>query len=400
MAFSNLFSGSSSIDKCTFFSDRNLINRRNVKGDVSSAVNPCRQFFTLEVESRVIAAALYILGMTSITGNPTKNFPEDLPNSQKKIKKTYLHNLASMVVDTYVIDTTRNMSCLQAVQEAELRNETLINGPNAQGRFSCRKEGCSKTFAFNGKHRAKHEASHNPPVIITPPLSLAVNALSEDENRDDMLSYQKCLLEYGMLLMNFWDAINQGDGERCIRCWKFFLMYLRNEKESSTKYALEGLYLMFQINALLSPKSAHELIWNRTVNNRGRGGNIPLDLQLEFYNKTLKEAIKKLGPNASKNSLDRICHAMGTTRQLMLKFDDNSKVFRKSGRHTKKSTEADLRKVVEELVVNKALTFTPGRKYQYYSKMKSSILHGFDLQQYFHWISEHKKYMIFNRRAR
>ena len=48
------------------FSDTNLINRRNVKGDVTAAANACRGFFQLEVESRVIAAALQLLGMSSI----------------------------------------------------------------------------------------------------------------------------------------------------------------------------------------------------------------------------------------------------------------------------------------------------------------------------------------------
>ena len=77
-----------------------------------------------------------------------------------------------------------------------------------------------------------------------------------------------------------------------------------------SKYALEVLHLIFQINTLLSPRSSHRLMWNRFVKNKQRsGGNIPLDLQPEFYNKLVKEAIKRLDPNASKKSLDRICHS-------------------------------------------------------------------------------------------
>ena len=47
LAFQNLYSASSGYDKCTLYADRTLINRWNVKSDVSSAVNPCRQFCTL-----------------------------------------------------------------------------------------------------------------------------------------------------------------------------------------------------------------------------------------------------------------------------------------------------------------------------------------------------------------
>ena len=63
--------------------------------------------------------------------------------------------------------------------------------------------------------------------------------------------------------------------------------------EKSSKYALDALYLMFQIHAVLSPQAAQHLVWNRFVKNKhGMGGNIPLDLQLEFLNKLVKEGIK------------------------------------------------------------------------------------------------------------
>jgi hypothetical protein len=50
-------------------------------------------------------------------------------------------------------------------------------------------------------------------------------------------------------------------------------------------YALEGLTILCQIYALLSPKDAHRLIWNRSFKAKyDLGGNIPLDLALEHYN--------------------------------------------------------------------------------------------------------------------
>lgn len=79
-----------------------------------------------------------------------------------------------------------------------------------------------------------------------------------------MFSYQYSFLEYGMLILNFFDAIKEGGGKQTFRWWKFQLPYLRNDP-GSTKYALEALRLIFQVYALLSPKHAHELIWNRTA---------------------------------------------------------------------------------------------------------------------------------------
>ena len=94
-----------------------------------------------------------------------------------------------------------------------------------------------------------------------------------------------------------------GDGRRVLRCWKFLLLYFKHDN-SSSKYSLEILYMLFQVYALLSPRSAHQLVWNRFIKTkRGSGGNIPLDLNLEFLNRVVKEAIKKLGPNADRPNL-------------------------------------------------------------------------------------------------
>jgi hypothetical protein len=124
----------------------------------------------------------------------------------------------------------------------------------------------------------------------------------------------------------------------------------------------------------------------REKKNQEGGGNIPLDLQLELYNKTVKEAIKKLGSAASKKSPDRICHSLGVTSELMLNFDHNLSIYKRSGKHVKKSTKGDIGKIVKELVTNDAFTYTQGRKYRYYRVIQPSMLLGFDMSNMFFWI--------------
>ena len=74
-----------------------------MKGDVTAAANPCRRFFQLEVETRIIAAALKILGLNSLDPKekPTKNvFPNQEDASTKQEKKHYLDlNIASLLTD-------------------------------------------------------------------------------------------------------------------------------------------------------------------------------------------------------------------------------------------------------------------------------------------------------------
>eukprot|EP00794_Sanderia_malayensis_P002675 gene2675-3094_t len=91
--------------------------------------------------------------------------------------------------------------------------------------------------------------------------------------------------------------------------------------------------------------------------------------------------MKKLGPNCSRKSMNRICHAMHVSKALMEKFDHNTDVFKRSGVHKISSQEKDLRAIVKELNNQKAMSVFPGRSYTFFKDMKSSLLSGFDLEK-------------------
>ena len=114
----------------------------------------------------------------------------------------------------------------------------------------------------------------------------------------------------------------------------------------------------------------------------------------------MKAAVKNLGPNASKTSLNRIAHSMGLTNELMKQFDHELSVYRRSGKHIIGSSKNDLLKIVNELLHEKAFYITEGRRYHHFKNMKQSLLHGLDLQKLFSWINEHKKNLVLHRRAR
>lgn len=96
-----MYQTGSALDKCSLYSDRNLINRRNVRSDVSDAVNACRSFFQLAVESRVVAACLHVLNMVDLDGTPNNHkFCGDM--ASKDDKKAYIEEVATLVVDRFV----------------------------------------------------------------------------------------------------------------------------------------------------------------------------------------------------------------------------------------------------------------------------------------------------------
>ena len=92
-------------------------------------------------------------------------------------------------------------------------------------------------------------------------------------------------LEIGMIIKNFFDAVNEGDGERIFRSWKFMVIYLqadggRSKKVCSRSILSCGTVLFISIRErYISP------YLNRfTKILDSLGGNILLDLALEHLN--------------------------------------------------------------------------------------------------------------------
>ena len=63
----------------------------------------------------------------------------------------------------------------------------------------------------------------------------------------------------GLLAHNFHDSLKESDGDRSIRCWKFFLLHFK--VDDRVKYAVEAINLLAQVNGLLPPGMGHQLIY-------------------------------------------------------------------------------------------------------------------------------------------
>lgn len=361
-------------------------------------MNACKRFFSLSIKARVVAAALKVLEIDTIDSVPDSSvlptcLNADSPNIEKK---RFIESLAQKVVDKFILKEERMKNLLKMKQAIEDQERETASHLTADGRHKCRFSGCSKTFKYDGKSRRDHEAKHGISTAIP------VETVSLTSPQDDMLNYQLALLEIGLLIQNFYDAISEGDGARVIRCWKFALPYLKNDGTSSSKYALEALYMACQMNALLTPRSAHRLMWNRFYKTKnGPGGNIPLDLALEHYNRLVKTVMRNLGPNASNpKALDRYCKGLAVNKLLLDNFDWVNNLKKLSGEHYRRSDRPDLLKIINELIGQQAFTFTPGRQYQHFVGITDSLLTNFDMHDMYRWINEHKKNIYLKRCAR
>ena len=102
---------------------------------------------------------------------------------------------------------------------------------------------------------------------------------------DGIFDYACAVLNDGLLLLEFRDAIHEGDGERIVRCWKL-LMYFR--VAGHTKYTLEAFTFLVKVNGVASPRLHQQLFWRRVVNYKfGCGKNISVNLNMEHLNRFL-----------------------------------------------------------------------------------------------------------------
>lgn len=92
LIYSRFFTGKSDDDSCTMFSDRTLINRRNVTGNTHSSYRANRDFLSIVFQSRVIAAAMKVLGFESKSSMPTKH---QLPSNLQLLKKNTKAGMSS-----------------------------------------------------------------------------------------------------------------------------------------------------------------------------------------------------------------------------------------------------------------------------------------------------------------
>ena len=416
LIYKRFFSGKSEIYSCTLNSDRNLINRRNVKADPHDAYRPNRDFLLIVLKSRVVVAAMSVLGFTDKTCLPTKcPLPDDLDKLPNTTKLNYLHKAASLVVDNFVFEvetTDKLFDDILSVQQLQDQLAQRQQTRNADGRFPCSFPGCSFTFKFDGKSKKKHEQTHNHSPEIpdasneSTDCSSAVNPDQRVSNvltkpSDDIFSYNCALLADGLYFLNFLDSVKEGDGERSMRQYRYMLLYCRADNQGSTKYALECLYQLFLINSILSRRDSERFVWNRGVNTRGgHGNNIPADLEVEHSNKFIKSAIKNLGPNITEKAVKRISKAENGVRNLSEDFDRNLNRVRGCGKRTSSSTDSDLDELIKRAEQVDVFSEQPGRCYEHFKGFERDSFKRLCMSSMYNWINKHKQTVIFGNMAR
>ena len=154
---------------------------------------------------------------------------------------------------------------------------------------------------------SSHENNLHPDVSVGD--EQAREEEKETPQEDFVYNYHRAKLAFGLVLLEFDDAIKEGDGERLHDLYKFILLLYK--AYGKTKYAYAVLLYLVKIEAILSEEEAHDLQWNRSFNKYGLPGkNIPLDLRTEQFNKDVKAMWRALQANISEKSAERVANTV------------------------------------------------------------------------------------------
>lgn len=171
---------------------------------------------------------------------------------------------------------------------------------------------------------------------------------SSSKGDDHVQTYANEVLSLGLLFKEFVDAIREGDGERIIRCWRYFLPLFKCLDR--TNYSIEAFNLLFEYEYALTERMKQELVWECTINVHGKPGrNVPMDLHMEHINRHCKQCMGTLGSNIGEKSVSRIGKSIGELMEVTHQFDSVNRVRVDSGHHPRRSVEKDMKKILAQL---------------------------------------------------
>ena len=174
------------MDGGTLYQLRNIINRRDVVKHPKNNMNACEGFFLLVTEAHILSAAMTTFKMSSASDKPSSMFfPDGFSDMGTLEQRRLLLHATKTVVDKFV------------------------------------------DLSFG----SSESASSSTPEANQEPV-------------DHVNAYARELLKFGLLLMEFNDAIREGDGDRTIRCWRYFLLIFK--ASACTNYSVEAFTLLTQ----------------------------------------------------------------------------------------------------------------------------------------------------------
>lgn len=379
-----MYKPESSTEGGTLVQLRNLINRRNVgKGkEVKHQVNEVEDFLELVTKCHLVAATMHHFGMKNISDCPSKNgFPCDIEALPCKKCKALFFKQMLTIINNYVVPRKYSNS---SSEKNELTQDEVNSNPHLQ-RILSEHQYCKS------QNVCASSGSRHLPSTITNLLPIAhASQKVKSAAPDAVFDYASAMLNDGLLLLEYKDAIREGDGPRILRVWKVLMLYFWYAGHKN--YRLEAFHLQSLVNATASPQIAAQLTWGRVMNVRGgHGHNMPLDLEMEHLNCTVKDYVSNLGANVAERTILQCGDSLGGIMSVCEMFDKSNDVTPESVAHTKQSAKEDKKLILKQLVDSSCVfDHVPGRKHKSFPKIHANVASAIDMNSVIGWIKKQK----------
>ena len=383
-----LYDSESSMDGGTLHQLRNLINRVNVgKKAVKNQASEVEDFLELVINCHLLAAVMHFFGMSSTSDTPNRNeFPSEIDSMTPEQMGNILQDRMLKVIDQYVVPHEFVYTLEDNVPKQPMASSTIQNPHVASIRHDH-----SYTIQTQPSRR------RYLPAFITGITSAPRSTIEvRRQVKDSVFDYGSAILNDGLLLLEFKDAIREGDGNRILSCWKALLLYFK--AYNRTNYSREAFNLISAVYARTSERVSAQLKWSRVVNPTGKEGhNIPVDLFNEHINRTAKDYIRGHGANISESSIIQCGKSLEGMSAVISNFDHVNSVRAPSSQHTRASTLKDETLVLEELTKkSRVFDYIPGRLHgcSKLRRIEPNVANTIDKEKFVSWLSEQKQEMI------
>ena len=221
-------------------------NRRNISAtsNVVGHVNEIENFLLLIIRCHIVAAAMHFFSMNNIDDEPhTSVFPVNivtLPlDEQRKLFIDRLHQIVVM----YIIPKQF------AFETSECSEDILTQARNPHAQ---------RVVMEHSYFQSEPPGTRHLPCTITEGLQRRHPSESICQICvDGIFYYASAVLNDDMLLLEFRDAIKEGDGQWIMQCWKAMLIYFHHARHSN--YAKEAVLLLSAVNATATPHVAAQI---------------------------------------------------------------------------------------------------------------------------------------------
>ena len=136
--------------------------------------------------------------------------------------------------------------------------------------------------------------------------------------------------------------------------------------------------------------------WGCVVNLRGGlGHNIPVDLQMEHLNRTVKDYVANIGANVNESSFVQCGKSLSGIMAVCDAFDSTSGVSPMSQAHSQPSAATDEKKIIQELTESSSVfDYIPGRVHKTFQSIQPNIVPNMDKQALITYLKEQLKALL------